>query len=261
VDLVADIGNSRCHVAAFLAGKLVAKDAVPNQRSASKMESVWDRFVRSLPEKPVRIGIASVNPRVSASFLRWVTRGLALEPRVLKENLRPRLPLEVDAPDEVGADRIADALWAARRLPRQAAVVIDCGTAITLNVVSSRGAFLGGAIAPGLSTQARALVERTALLPDVAIRCAPRPIGRDTASCIASGVFFGAVGLVEQLCSRIETELAERLVVVATGGDAELLASGSKRIDRVVADVTLEGVALALAEDADSGIDGVKVNE
>jgi type III pantothenate kinase len=247
VDLVADIGNTRCHLAAFVGGKLTAKDAVPGGPT-TEMEAGWDRFVQSLREKPARVGVASVNPRVKVPFVTWVGERLRLEPRVLKENLRPKLTMDVLAPDEVGADRIADALWAARRFPGQATVVIDCGTAITFNVVSSKGAFLGGAIAPGMSTQARALAEKTALLPEIRIGRAPGPIGRDTSSSIASGIFFGAVGLVAELTAQIESALGEKLLVIATGGDAELLASGSKRVDRIVPDLTLEGVALALAE-------------
>ncbi len=247
MDLVADIGNTRCHLAAFEGGELTAKDAVPGGPT-SVMEAGWDRFLRGLPGKPTRVAVASVNPRVKVPFVTWALERLALEPRVLKENLRPRILLDVDAPDEVGADRIADALWAARRFPGQATVVLDCGTAITFNVVSSKGAFLGGAIAPGMSTQARALSEKTALLPEIKLGRAPGPIGRDTSSSIASGIFFGAVGLVSELIARIEAHLGEKVLVIATGGDAELLASGSKRIDRIVPDLTLEGVALALAE-------------
>lgn len=248
MDLVADFGNTRSHLAAFEKGSIRARAAFANG-TEREMVAGWQSFAASLPARPARVGVASVNPAVLAPFVAWVKEKLGLEARVLGENLAPGIPLDVDEPSRVGADRLVDALWAARSFPGRAAVVIDCGTAITFNVVSSKGVFVGGAIAPGLGTQARALAEKTALLPLVSVTRAPAPIGRSTKACIEAGIFFGAVGLVDALCARIEDALGEKLVVVATGGDAELVASGSRRIERVVPDVTLEGVALALGDD------------
>jgi type III pantothenate kinase len=246
VDLVADIGNTRCHLALFDRGRIVAQRAVANGRPESEMADDWTSFARSLPARPARVALASVNPSVKLPFMKWVREHLGLEPLVLGESLRPAIVLDVREPGSVGPDRIADALWAARRFPGRAAIVVDCGTAITLNVVSSKGAFLGGAIAPGIGTQARALSEKTALLPRITVTKTPTPIGRDTVASIDSGIFWGAVGLVDLLAQKMEEQLGEKAIVVATGGDAELVASGSKRIERVVPSLTLEGIALAL---------------
>jgi type III pantothenate kinase len=253
VDLVADLGNTRSHLALFDRGQLVAKAAVPNADAEGEPERGWLAFLRSLEEKPTRLALASVNPAMKLRYVKWASGELGREPLVLGETLRPPIVLDVREPGSVGADRVADAIWAARRLKGRAAIVVDCGTAITLNVVSAQGAFLGGAIAPGLGTQARSLAEKTALLPRIEIASgmkarskAPAPIGRDTVSCIESGVFWGSVGLVDLLASKMEEELGAKAIVVATGGDAALVASGSRRIERVVPDLTLEGIALAL---------------
>lgn len=244
MDLVADIGNTRCKLGAFEAGRLVAKSA------AARTPADWDAFVEGLAVPPTRVAVSSVNPGAKAPFVEWVRARLGLEPRVLGVDLAVRLPLDVEAPDKVGTDRLANALWAARRNPGRAVVVVDFGTAISMAVVDSKGTFRGGAIAPGVSTQARALSEHTAQLPLVAVGRAPVAIGRSTAACIEAGIFYGAVGLVDAIAERMDAILGEKALVVATGGDAELVASGSRRIERVVPDLTLEGVALALAEGA-----------
>ncbi|MBI3726068.1 type III pantothenate kinase [bacterium] len=248
MDLVANAGNTTCRLAAFSGQRIVARAAVRGGRSPSEMEAEWDAFSRSLPEKIARAAVASVNPAVLAPLSKWMGEKLALSPSILGETLRPKIAIEVDAPERVGADRIANALWAARNLPGRAAIVVDLGTAISFSVVSSRGAFVGGAIAPGLGLGTRALAEGTALLPRASVSRAPRAIGRTTAACIESGVFWGAVGLVERVTKMMEDELGEKATVLATGGDAELVASATRRIERVVPDMTLEGIHLALEE-------------
>jgi type III pantothenate kinase len=248
MDLVADIGNTHCHLAAFEGDRIVARGAVRGGRAVDEMEREWDDFAATLREKPARAALASVNPKVKVPFARWLRERLGLTALVLGENLRPKIPVDVDAPDEVGADRLVNALWATRKLPGRAVVVVDFGTAISFDVVSSKGAFVGGAIAPGVGTAARALSERTALLPHIKVSRTPRAIGRDTVQCLDSGIYWGAVGLVDLLVGKMEEALGEKALVIATGGDAALVAAGSKRIERVEPDMTLEGVALALRE-------------
>ncbi len=238
MDLVADIGNTRVHLGAFEDGRLVAKFAGDDR----------DGFVASLPARPARIGVSSVNPKARAAFVEWARTKLGVAPRVVGEDLRPRLAMDVVAPEKVGTDRLVNGLWAARRHPGRAVLVVDFGTAISMAVVDSKGTFRGGVIAPGITTQARALSEKTAQLPLAKPSRAPAPIGRDTVSCIESGIFWGAVGLVDLIAGKIEESLGEKLLVVATGGDSALIAPASSRIEQVVPDLTLEGVWIALSE-------------
>jgi type III pantothenate kinase len=203
-------------------------------------------------DAPARVAVVSVNPAARARLEAWLAaRGLPFA-RVLGETLRARLVLDVDEPERTGGDRVCDALWAAREYPGQAALVADLGTAITLNVVSPAGAFLGGAIAPGLSTGAWALNARTAKLPRVEVGLGPDEepplLGRDTIGAIRAGLLRGAAGLVLEYAARVEALLGQRPVVVATGGDARTVARVCPRIERVEPDLTLLGLGLALRE-------------
>lgn len=250
MDLVADLGNTRAHVALISAVDLVARADVRND-DAGGLARACDALVAA-HGAPRRAALVAVSPRLRAPLEAWLAaRGLT--PLALGESLPVPLALEVAAPAEVGRDRLADALWAARTYPGRAAIVVDLGTAITLNVVSTRGAFLGGAIAPGLRTQAWALSQRTARLPlvDPVLVEGDLPlIGETTEQCIRAALLWGAVGLVDVYAQQVERALGARPVVVATGGDAAAVAAACPRIERVVPDLTLRGLHLALLEHA-----------
>lgn len=250
MDLIADLGNTRAHVAlASAAGPLDRAD-VPNDAPAA-LAPALDALVRRAGE-PRRAALVAVNPRLRGPLEAWLAaRGLVA--RALGEGLPAPIPLQVARPEQVGPDRIADAVWAARAHPGRAVIVVDLGTAITLNVVSPEGAFLGGAIGPGLRTQAWALHQRTARLPWVDPPLSiddPDPlIGGDTVSSIRAALRWGAVGLIGAYAEQVERALGVRPRVVATGGDAALVAAACPRVDEVVADLTLRGVHLALIAD------------
>ncbi|HZU98747.1 MAG TPA: type III pantothenate kinase [Planctomycetota bacterium] len=246
MDLVADVGNTRCHLAAFEMGAIVHRFAARGDLGERELVAEWDRFLAAAG-RPGRAAIASVNPPVEEKLARWM-RGRGLEPLVLGKTLPARIELAVREPGKVGADRIAQALWAARKRPGRAVLVASFGTALCYSLVSSRGVFEGGAIAPGLALQAGALARGTALLPEVGLDEAPRAIGRDTRSSIEAGIYFGACALTDRLAIEMERATGEKLHVVATGGDAAVVARGSTSIAEVVPDVTLEGVAIALSE-------------
>jgi type III pantothenate kinase len=251
VDLVADLGNTRAHVALISAVGLVERVDVRND-DAADLARACDALV-ARGGAPRRAALVAVNPRLRAPLEAWLA-GRGLEALVLGESLAVPLALEVDDPAGVGPDRLADALWAARTYPERAALVVDLGTAITLNVVSAAGAFLGGAIAPGLRTQAWALAQRTARLPlvdPVVSKDGATPlIGKTTEQCIRAALLWGAVGLVDAYAAQVERALGARPVVVATGGDAAAVAGACPRIERVVPDLTLRGLHLALVEHA-----------
>jgi type III pantothenate kinase len=149
----------------------------------------------------------------------------------------------MDNPREVGTDRIVNAV-AAHYLYKRAVIVADLGTGTTFDIVSREGDFIGGVIAPGIGIAAQALYTRTAALPRVELVHPQKTIGTSTITAMQSGIVFGYIGLVEGLLARIQKELGEKALVVATGGYAELIARGTKVIDKVNPDITLVGLRL-----------------
>lgn len=249
MDLVADLGNTRAHVALASREGVVDRVDVPNDDPGA-LGPALDALV-ARHGAPRRAALVAVSPRLRAPLEAWLAaRGLAAA--ALGEALPVPIPLEVARPEQVGPDRLADAVWAARTHPGRAVLVVDLGTAITLNVVSPAGAFLGGAIGPGLRTQARALNERTARLPwvDPPLGEGDALIGGDTVACIRAALRWGAVGLIQTYAEQVERALGARPLVVATGGDAAAVAASCPRIEQVVPDLTLRGVHLALVAHA-----------
>jgi len=148
-----------------------------------------------------------------------------------------------DNPQEVGADRIVNAV-AAKALYGTPLIVIDFGTATTFDVISKEGDYLGGAIAPGVTVAAEALVQRTAKLPRVELVVPNRAIGTNTISSMQSGIMYGYVGLVEGMVARLRDELGGEARVIATGGLAEHIACQTAVIEDVDQNLTLEGLKL-----------------
>ncbi len=165
------------------------------------------------------------------------------------------LAIRVDRPHEVGADRLVNAL-AAARLYGTPAVVVDFGTATTLDCVAADGAYVGGAIAPGLELGLEALAARTAKLPRIELRAPDRAIGRDTVSAMQAGTIFGYQALASGLLARVRRELAETSGVdprdvraILTGGlSAAPWATGIEGVDVIDPDLTLKGLAILHAE-------------
>jgi type III pantothenate kinase len=152
-------------------------------------------------------------------------------------------PVLVDNPNEVGADRLVNALAAHARYKGPLAVV-DFGTATTFDVVNRDGAYLGGIIAPGINLSLEALHRAAAQLPRVAISRPQAVIGRSTVPAMQAGIYWGYVGLIEGLAKRIEAELGERMKLIATGGLAPLFADGTTAIEHLDPDLTLDGLVL-----------------
>jgi len=168
------------------------------------------------------------------------------EPLVARAPLDWGFEIRVDQPQEVGADRLLNSL-AAHTLYRGPLIVIDFGTATTFDVVAEDGAYIGGVIAPGISLSIEALHRAAARLPRIGIGRPQAVIGRSTVPAMQSGIYWGYVGLIEGLVSRIRGEYGAPLKVVATGGLAPLFAEGTTIIEKTDPDITLEGLRL-LAE-------------
>jgi pantothenate kinase type III len=166
-----------------------------------------------------------------------------LKPLIVEPGIKTGMPIFYDNPKEVGADRIVNAVAAYAR-KRQSLIVVDFGTATTFDVITVRGEYLGGAIAPGLVISAEALCQRASKLPRVEIACPSQVIARNTVSSMQSGLFYGYIGLVDGIVARMKQELREDPCVLATGGLAGLVAPHSQTIDEVIPDLTLEGLRI-----------------
>ncbi len=187
--------------------------------------------------------ISSVVPTVLYAFEKACTRYLDVEPLVVGRKLKTGIKVRTDNPREVGADRVVNALAALDRWGGPI-LVVDFGTATTVDCVNERGEYVGGAIAPGFRISEEALVSKTAKLPRVEVGRPPAAIGTNTIHAIQSGMYFGYVGLVDSLARRCAAELGGNPKVVATGGLAQLLAEDSEVIDEVDPHLTLRGLAI-----------------
>jgi type III pantothenate kinase len=157
------------------------------------------------------------------------------------------MPILYENPSEVGADRIVNSVAAWERYGRNAGrpmIIVDFGTATTLDAISAKGEYLGGAICPGVQISADALFQRAARLPRIDVRKPPRIVGRTTVGAMESGLFFGYVGMVEGLVRRMSDELGGNAICVATGGLADVIAPETPLIAHVDPDLTLHGLRL-----------------
>ncbi len=186
---------------------------------------------------------SSVVPPLNANIVSLAERYFHASPLIIEAWVKTGVRIRVDNPREVGADRIANSA-AMRHLYGSPGIVVDMGTATTFDVVSKEGDYIGGVIAPGINIAAEALFVRTAKLPRVELARPKTVIGTNTVAAMQSGLVFGYVGLIEGIVARIWGELGEKARVVATGGDAELIARETKTIDLVNPDLTIMGLRI-----------------
>ncbi len=255
--LAIDIGNSNITLGVVRDGNVAGKRraVTPRRTTPDEMQLLLEKLLGldGLRLRDVdRVVIASVVPQVGLAL----GAAVALYGLPLLEATADNVPISVrvDQPSEVGPDRLVNAL-AAGRLYGAPAIVLDFGTATTLDAVAADGAFVGGAIAPGLELSLEALAARTARLPRVDALRPAHAIGRDTVSALRSGAVFGYLGLAGGLLDRVRSELEEatpgsHVHVILTGGISQLPWIVELRgVDAVDTDLTLKGLAI-LAEEA-----------
>ncbi|MDQ3856229.1 MAG: type III pantothenate kinase [Chloroflexota bacterium] len=188
------------------------------------------------------ISIGSVVPGAIAALRDMSLAYCGAEPFVVGPGVKTGVRILTDNPREVGADRVLNALAAHERYGGPA-IVVDFGTATTVDVVSVQGDYLGGAIAPGLAISAEALQRYTARLQEVELVRPARMVGRNTVECMQIGIVIGYAGLVERLVAGVKAELGEAKVI-ATGGLVSAVAQATSAIDVIDEDLTLEGLRL-----------------
>ncbi|MFA9444171.1 type III pantothenate kinase [Egicoccus sp. AB-alg6-2] len=247
--LAIDVGNSNTVVGVF-----DGDDLVEHWRLSTDVERTPDEFVLALAGFLGFAGLdlraeidgvvaGSVVPPVTEVVREMTQRYLPFAPVIVEPGVRTGISLRHDHPKDIGADRIVNAVAAHARFPG-AAIVVDFGTATSFDAVSADGAFVGGAIAPGVHISAEALVQRAARLPKVETVAPPSPIGRSTVTALQSGIVYGFAGQVDGIVRRIAGELGGDVTTIATGGGAPAVLAACETIDDHDPWLTLDGLRL-----------------
>jgi type III pantothenate kinase len=255
--LAADIGNTNITLGIFADGELAGSwrattraGATPDEVAALTTEMLALDGHRL--DELGAVALASVVPPLTGTFERFVRTRVGLEPLIVDAAaLADVLRIEIDRPAEAGADRLCNAL-AARTEFGGPAIVVDLGTSTNFDVLSAEGAYVGGAIAPGLGLSLEALVGYASKLPRIELRRPPQAIGANTIHAMQSGTVLGYIGLVSGLLTALRGELAERspagsrVTVIATGGYThEPWLREVPGIDAIEPDLTLRGIRYA----------------
>jgi len=255
--LALDIGNSHIVAGVFNGEKLIHTWRIATDDLKTGDE--YSIILRSLLEQNgctvadiEGCVIGNVVPSLQEPFEQACAALFDLAPLSVHAGVDTGVGVRMDFPMEVGADRLANAA-AALKLYRVPAIIIDFGTGTTFDVVSSDGAFIGGAIAPGIVVAAEALTSRAARLFRVELVVPPRAIGKNTAEAVQSGTMFGYIGLIEGVTRRIARELGDDPIVIATGGLARTVAVHSELVDVIDPDLTLHGLRLIYERNTSGG--------
>lgn len=241
-----DIGNTTTMMGVFKGAKLVERWSLTSgvARTADEVTLLVKGLCSASGielEKDTRVTIASVVPPLTAAYEGMATKLFGAEALVITSETPTGIEICYRDPASVGADRIANAV-AASKLHRLPAVVVDLGTATTFDVISSDMKYLGGAIAPGLTTSAENLFLKGAKLSPIEFKTPSRVIGRSTDESLLSGIMYGMAGQVDEIVRRITAELGEKPAVIGTGGFVEVLAPLSQSIEVVDSSLTLQGL-------------------
>jgi len=187
--------------------------------------------------------LSSVVPRLTFAWVDVVKSACGCESLVVGPGLKTGMPIKYDNPHEVGADRIVNGVAAYERFGGPV-VIVDFGTATTIDVISAEGAYLGGAIAPGVETSAEALFSKAARLSKVDLEAPAGVIGRNTRESVQAGLMLGEAAMVDGLVRRVWQELGEETAVVATGGLAPSMSALCETVGHVDVDLTLTGLRI-----------------
>lgn len=244
-----DIGNSHVTFGVFNedspepvhTGNLQTDRRITNDELAirySNLRKLW-----GLPDqRPEPVVIASVVPQLNYEFEHMFSKYFKTEPRFVENSMIP-LELHYDYPAEIGADRVVNAYAAHVLFPSENLIIVDFGTATTIDLVSAGGAYEGGLIMAGIQTGLRSLVERTSKLPHIDLSVPSKLVGKNTPDGIRGGFIQGTGAMIDELSRRIVRELGwDKARVIATGGLSKLVKDASETIQLIDKDLTLKGL-------------------
>jgi type III pantothenate kinase len=246
--LTVDVGNTNTVLGVFRGEELVA-----NWRLTTAKQQTVDEYgvlarnlftLAGLDREAIHgVIISSVVPPMNWTLAEMSRIYLGQKALFVEAGVKTGMAVLVDNPLEVGADRIVNGVAAFHKFGGPC-VVVDFGTAITFDAISAKGEYLGGVIAPGLGIASEALFARAARLPRVEIKDPGKVIGTNTVTHMQAGLYYGAIDMVDGMITRMKGELSGKVTVIATGGQARLVAKGSKQIEHTDEFLTLTGLRL-----------------
>jgi len=249
--LCLDIGNSHMHGGVFNQDKLQFQFRKASKTGASSDE--YGVFLRSVlrendinPNDISAISLCSVVPEVIYSISSCCTKYFNIEPFILQAGVKTGLKICYKNPQEVGADRIANAIAVTHMYPNQDVIVIDLGTATTFCAISNKKQYLGGVIMPGLKMSMKALESGASKLGSVEIIEKQQTLGKTTTDSIQSGLFYGSLGAMKEIINNLQTETfkGNKPLIIGTGGFTSVY-HNSDVFDEIIADLVLRGLYLA----------------
>ncbi|HVL50525.1 MAG TPA: type III pantothenate kinase [Actinomycetota bacterium] len=247
--LAIDVGNTQTHIGVFSKAEIVAqwRTHTVRTRTADELALIFRQFLSmddlSFDRQITGVVISSVVPTLTAAIREMVERYFHFTPVVIEPGTRTGMPIHIDNPGELGADRICNSVGA-YSLVGGPLIIIDFGTATTFDVISQRGEYLGGAIAPGVQVSSDALARAAARLPRVELVAPRSVIGKTTTESVRAGVLLGAAAMVDGMVDRIRTEMKGEPQVVATGGLAPLVLEHCTTKTRFEPTLTLSGLRI-----------------
>lgn len=247
--LAIDIGNTNVVLGIFDGDILKATSRMATLRNATTEEvrlSIFNFFEQhEITIKYInKVILASVVPSLTTTYIHTIADYFRLEPIVISHKLKLPIHIEIDQPEQIGADRIANAVGGFV-LYGSPIIVVDFGTATTFDIISGDGTYIGGVIAPGPETSMAELARKAARLFEVRVEPPKSVIGKSTAAAMKSGLFYGTVGQVDYIIDRILDECAfDSCKVIATGGLSSNIEKYSRHIEQVVSDLTLQGLRI-----------------
>lgn len=244
--LAIDIGNTHTEIGLFSESGFVTSWRIAT--GVNRTEDEMMMFIHGfLSQENVKINdiqdliIASVVPNITQIFIQLSRNYFKKEPLIVDDTIDLGISIHYDPPGSVGADRLCNAVSAYQRFGGPV-VVVDFGTATTLDIVNAGGEYIGGAIAPGLELASLSLVERTSKLPKIPLKFPPSAIGRRTEESMQAGVMYGSVKMIDGLIEMFREELGNELKIVATGGLAPLISTKSRYIQHLEPNLVLDGL-------------------
>lgn len=243
--LAVSVGNTRTRVGSFVDGKLLEVSTFRNDRREKIGSAIDAAYAPLVDRDDASILLSTVDPERGEQVEKAIKEQIGRDVLRVERDMPIPVGRQLDREAMVGEDRLLNAA-AAFDKHKQSCVIVDAGTAMTIDLVDGAGTFHGGAITPGAQLMLDSLGQRAAQLPEIELRKPEEVVGHNTAEAMLSGVFYGMRGMVREIVEQIAFSTNQYPLVIATGGDAQVLFRDSEIVERVVPDLTLWGLAVTL---------------